>query len=279
MTRLLQLSDPHFGTERPEVVEALAAFVHRRAPDLLVLSGDITQRARRAQFAAARAFCDRLGIGTWLAIPGNHDIPLYDVFTRAFAPYRGFRRAFGDELAPVRETADLLAIGVLTTRRYRHKHGEVSPAQVEAVAAALRAAPPEKLRVVVTHQPVDLPPDRDQNNLLRGREAAVRAWVDAGVDLILGGHIHLPFFRLLSHTFPDLPRRAWAAQAGTAVSHRIREEANNSVNVVEYRAGAGEAIVERWDYGGPAAGFVAIERHAVVVDRAGTRKQELETRN
>jgi 3',5'-cyclic AMP phosphodiesterase CpdA len=267
VTRLLQVSDPHFGTERPEVVEALVALAQRLRPDLLVLSGDITQRARRAQFAAARRFCERLDIGTWLAIPGNHDIPLYDVATRLFSPYRGFRRCFGDDFAPVRETGDVVVIGVKTTRRYRHKHGEVSSAQVDTVAARLRTVPPEKLRVVVVHQPVDLPPERDQKNLLRGREAAVRAWVDAGVDLILGGHVHLPFLRILSKTFPDLPRRAWCAQAGTAVSHRIREDANNSVNFVEYRAGQPECVFERWDFGGADAGFVPIERHALALDR------------
>ena len=107
MTTLLQVSDPHFGTERPEVVDALEALARRRRPDLLVLSGDITQRARRAQFAAAARFVERLGIPARLAIPGNHDIPLYDVFTRAFAPYRGFVREFGDDFAPVHGSADI----------------------------------------------------------------------------------------------------------------------------------------------------------------------------
>lgn len=271
MTLVLQVSDTHFGTERGEVVEALVALAQRRRPDLLVLSGDLTQRARRGQFAAARRFCERLAVPAWLVIPGNHDIPLYDVATRLLSPYRGLRRAFGDDFeAPVRETADVVVFGVNTTRRYRHKHGEVSAAQVADVAAKLRAAPAAKLRVVAVHQPVDLPPDRKQSNLLRGREAAVRAWVDAGVDVIVGGHVHLPFLRLLSKTFPDLPRRAWCAQAGTAVSHRIRHDANNSVNLFDYRAGEPEAIFERWDFGGAAEGFLPIERHALALDRART---------
>ena len=241
MTTLLQVSDPHFGTERPEVVDALEALARRRRPDLLVLSGDITQRARRAQFAAAARFVERLGIPARLAIPGNHDIPLYDLFTRAFAPYRGFVREFGDDFAPVHESADIAVFGVRTTRRYRHKHGEVSDEQVAGIAAKLRAVPAEKLRVVVVHQPVD-----------------PRAY---------GGHIHLPFLRALSRTFPDLPRRAWCGQAGTALSHRIRHEANNSVNFVSYRAGDAEAVFERWDFGGTSEGFVAIERHGLVLDR------------
>ena len=267
MTTLLQVSDPHFGTEQAPVMAALERLAHDLRPDVVLLSGDITQRARRAQFDAAARFVERLGIPARLAIPGNHDIPLYDVFTRAFAPYRGFVRCFGDDFAPVHEDTDVAVFGVRTTRRYRHKHGEVSDAQVADIAAKLRAAPPEKLRVVVVHQPVDLPPERNQRNLLRGRDAAVRAWVDAGVDLVLGGHIHLPFLRLLSHTFPDLPRRAWCGQAGTAVSHRIRHEANNSVNLLTYRAGDEAAVFERWDFAGPTEGFLPIERHALALDR------------
>ena len=78
MSVLLQISDPHFGTERPRVVEALVSLAQRERPDLVVLSGDITQRARAEQFAAARAFADRLG-APFVAIPGNHDIPLLDL--------------------------------------------------------------------------------------------------------------------------------------------------------------------------------------------------------
>jgi 3',5'-cyclic AMP phosphodiesterase CpdA len=267
MTLLLQVSDPHFGTERPEVVEALVELALQRRPDVLVLSGDITQRARRRQFAAALRFCERLAVPRWLVLPGNHDIPLYDVFTRVFAPYRLYRRAFGADFAPLLDLGDLLVIGVNTTRRYRHKHGEVSAAQIAAVATRLREAAPGQLRIVVTHQPVDLPPERDQNNLLRGRDDAVPAWVGAGVDLILGGHIHLPFVRPLGSSFPALHRRAWCVQAGTAVSHRTRAEVGNSVNFVGTDLAGGRALVERWDYRS-GVGFVPVDRHDLELDRS-----------
>jgi 3',5'-cyclic AMP phosphodiesterase CpdA len=247
VTTLLQISDPHFGRERSEVAGALVAFARRLAPDTIVLSGDITQRARRAQFGAARTFVAALGSPRLLAIPGNHDIPLFDVLTRALNPYREHRRAFGDDLEPELESADLLALCVNTTRAYRHKHGEVSPAQIERVAGRLRAAAPAQLRVVVVHQPVAVVRAQDAHNLLRGAEAAIRAWSAAGADLILGGHIHLPYVEQLH----DLPRRVWAVQAGTAVSTRIRHEAGNSVNVVRYETGesfARRALIERWDY-------------------------------
>jgi hypothetical protein len=100
MSVLLQISDPHFGTEQAEVVEALVMLARQQRPDLLVLSGDITQRARPAQFRAARAFTDRLGAPV-LAVPGNHDMPLFDLWARLRRPYGRYIAAFGDDLEPV----------------------------------------------------------------------------------------------------------------------------------------------------------------------------------
>lgn len=260
MATLLQISDAHFGTERPPVVQALLELARELAPDLVVLSGDITQRARRAQFDAARAFVNRLQPRALVAIPGNHDIPLYNVLARAFTPYAGYSRVFGSNLEPEYETDDLLVIGVNTTRPQRHVDGELSPRQIERVAARATAAAPSQLRVVVVHQPVLAIRPSDEENLLHGHREAVPAWSAAGVDIIMGGHIHLPYVRSLRTTFPDLPRDTWTVQAGTSVSSRIREGITNSVNVVRSRAtGAGRRCdVERWDYAGE-----AFSRHSV----------------
>lgn len=266
MSVLLHVSDPHFGTEQAPVVEALVALAHRERPDLVVLSGDITQRARPAQFRAARAFVDRLD-APWLAIPGNHDIALFDLLSRTIRPYARYRAAFGDVLEPCHDSADLLVVGVKTTRRVRHKHGEVSAEQVERVAQRLRAARDEQLRVVVVHQPIAVPAGPDEANLLRGREPAVQSWVAAGADLVLGGHIHLPFVMPL----PGASREAWVVQAGTAVSSRVRPGVPNSVNVLRWERAVGPAAgeagragglvtVEQWDH---AAHSGAFERRAV----------------
>ena len=271
MTLLLQISDPHFGTERPQVVAALLRLIDAMPPDLVIVSGDITQRARRLQFAAARAFFDTFGATPTLVVPGNHDIPLFNVFARLFAPYANHQRAFGAELAPSFESRDVLVLGVNTTRPYRHKDGEVSMQQVRRVASRLEAASASQLRVVVTHQPVAVTRAQDEKNLLHGRERAVQRWARAGADLILGGHIHLPYVLPLHDTFAGLPRRMWAVQAGTALSWRTRGTIDNSVNLIRAAIsgnGMRQTVVERWDYVETSESFELIAWHELTLDGA-----------
>ena len=263
MTVLLHLSDPHFGTEQPAVMQALLRFSRTQSPDVLVLSGDITQRARVAQFQAARAFVDALGVRSVLAIPGNHDIPLFNLAARLCRPYANHRDAFGVELEPAFEAPGLLVLTVNTTRPYRHENGEVSAAQIARVAQRLARASACQLRVVVTHQPVSVQRAQDAPDRLRGAAEAVQAWSRAGADLILGGHIHLPFVQALHEQHAGLARKCWAVQAGTAVSTRVRAEAGNSVNLIrcsEPRDGGRRASIERWDY---AAASGTFERVAI----------------
>lgn len=262
---LLQISDPHFGTEQPGVARALVQLANAQAPDLVVLSGDITQRATRAQFRAARAFVDALGAPAVLALPGNHDIPLFALGARLFDPYGRYREAFGDDLEPVFESPQCLAIAVNTTRWYRHEDGEVSSVQIERVAERLMRATPQQLRVVVVHQPVAVTLPDDASNRLHGRAAAVTRWAAAGADLVLGGHIHLPFVLPLHERFADCARALWAVQAGTAMSTRVRSGAPNSVNVLRYAPGvaARHCTVERWDCGAGADRFEPVARHTL----------------
>jgi 3',5'-cyclic AMP phosphodiesterase CpdA len=269
MTLLLQISDPHFGTEQPLVVEALLRLANTLQPDLVVMSGDITQRARRVQFSAAQAFVGTFGATPFVVVPGNHDIPLYNLFARVAHPYANYRRVFGDDLEPVFESAELLVIGVNTTRAYRRKDGEVSVQQVERVARRLDHATARQLRVVVTHQPIVAARANDIRNLLHGREHAIERWSQAGVDLILGGHIHLPYVAPLHVAYKDLPRQMWAVQAGTSLSSRVRGTVPNSVNVIDYDASntdARRAIVARWDFDQASASFEPNMQHELDLD-------------
>lgn len=250
MNKLLQISDPHFGTVQPPVLQALEVLVREQRPDVLVLSGDITQRATVAQFSEAKAFCGRLGIPQMLALPGNHDISLFNPWQRFVQPYARYLQAFGPELEPVLQTPWLQLTGVNTTRHWRHKNGEVSARQIDSVAMRLQQAAAGQLRVVVVHQPVYVLSAGDEHNRLRGWEPAVRAWAAAGADIVMGGHIHLPYVCELASLVPGLARRLWCVQAGTALSSRVRREAPNSVNLLLHdpAAGPGLCLLERWDY-------------------------------
>ena len=250
MKRLLQISDLHFGTEQPLVMQALLALSAQKTPDVLVVSGDITQRASAGQFSRARAFCDQLGIAQMVSLPGNHDIPLFNAFARVLHPYAAYQKAFGQVLEPGLMTPALCLLTVNTTRWWRHKNGEVSVAQIDRVCEQLSRAAPEQLRVVVVHQPVHVLRPQDEHDRLRGWQPAVRAWAAGGADIVMGGHIHLPYVCELSATVSGLNRRMWCVQAGTAVSSRIRREAPNSVNLLGFE-NEGDGVrccVERWDY-------------------------------
>lgn len=275
MSVLLHLSDTHFGTERPQVIEAVLALVARERPELAVLSGDITQRARPAQFRAAKTFVERLGAPV-LAVPGNHDIALFDFWARLVRPYARYACAFGTELEPVYASRDLLVVGVNTTRAWRHKNGEVSATQIDRVAKLLGQARTQQLRVVVVHHPAAVCRPADRPDLLRGHQAALRAWSAAGADLVLGGHIHLPY----TLAPPDLERRLWVVQAGTAISARTRPGGPNSVNIVRWHWSAGrgdgpaadeagreDCIIERWDYAPDAQVFVCTALTPIAPER------------
>ena len=276
MSVLLHLSDTHFGTEQPEVVEALVALASQQRPDVVVLSGDITQRAQPAEFRAAKDFVDRLGAPV-LAIPGNHDIALFNLWARLDRPYARFAAEFGSDLAPVYASPDLLVVGVNTTRARRHKHGEVSGSQIERVSKLLATASLQQLRVVVVHQPATVPAARERPNLLRGHADATQAWAAAGADLVLGGHIHLPFTVALE----GLERRLWVVQAGTAVSSRTRPGVPNSVNVLRWgdaenmgvdppqtqRHSGARCLIEQWDFSRQQQKFVCTVTSAIEPER------------
>ena len=269
MTSLLQISDPHFGTVRPAVMEALVALAGQQRPDVLVLSGDITQRARVSQFSQARAFCDRLAIPHMLAIPGNHDISLFNPYQRFFTPYARYLRAFGPALEPSLSTPMLNISCVKTTRRWRHTNGEVSSAQIKRVVAELERSDSAQLRIVVVHQPVHVTRAKDAHDRLRGCEPAIHAWAKAGADILMGGHIHLPYSCDLSSRLPGIARRLWCVQAGTALSSRVREGIPNSVNLLRFDSNVQpvSCLLERWDYEEYGGRFECVESSVLPLAR------------
>ena len=258
MRRLAHLSDLHFGREEPALVRAVLDDLRRLRPDLTVVSGDLTQRARRAEFHAAAAFLDALP-GPRLVVAGNHDIPLYDLARRALDPLGRFLRYVCAELDPFFADDEIAVLGLNTARPSRWKDGRVSRRQIEAIRVRFAAQPPGVFKAIVTHHPfVPEPGDPDPPRLERAGEALAAGEVH-GVELFLAGHLHQGYLADLREHHAALKRSILVAQAGTAVSRRRRGEAN-AYNVVTVAPGEVTFDVRAWD--GGAFGSTAVVTYA-----------------
>jgi 3',5'-cyclic AMP phosphodiesterase CpdA len=236
MRTIVHLSDLHFGALDeallPPLYEALAA----ASPDLVAVSGDLTQRAKRREFEAARAFLAGLGCPA-LVVPGNHDLPLYNVAARFFNPTKRYRRYITEGLAPVFADGEVVVVGLNSARRValRGGGGRLNKRQVEAAAARLAAAPPGAVRVVVTHHPFELPPGRHKLHLIGGAKMAMSRLAAAGADVFLAGHLHTSHIAHTAERYRIAGHSALAVQAGT-ISVRSRGEAN-AFNVLRIQDG------------------------------------------
>lgn len=244
MRTIAHLSDLHFGTEIPSVVDALAAELHDRPPSLVAVSGDLTQRARRAQFSAARDFLARLP-QPQLVVPGNHDIPLYDIFRRFFAPLHRYRRFISEDVNPNFGDNEIHVLGLNTARSFTWKNGRISRAQIACLDRQLSTVR-DRLKIVVTHHPF-IPPPNDAGIQLVGRAALAIPLLDRhGADLLLAGHLHRGYAGDIRPHYPSSQRSFVSAQAGTAVSGRTRTEPN-AYNWIELTPRQIRIIVRAWN--------------------------------
>ena len=225
MRVIAHLSDLHFGRVDPATLPALHGALVAAQPDVVVVSGDLTQRARRCQFEAARRFLDSLPFPR-VVVPGNHDVPLYNVIARTAAPFLAYRRAFGDDLEPMFMDPEVAVLGLNSARALTFKNGRVNVEQIERSCARLDGCGLAVTRVVVTHHPFDVPAAGDDGDVIGRAGMAMAAFARSRVDLILSGHLHV------GHAGPSAVRyrgTGWASlrvQAGTATSTRRRGEVN-----------------------------------------------------
>lgn len=229
MRTLLHLSDLHFGRVDDALVEPLVAAAHALAPDLLVVSGDFTQRARRMEYRAARTFLGRMP-EPQLVVPGNHDIPLWDVIRRFASPLGRYRHYISRELMPFYQDDEIAVLGINTARSLTRKYGRINQRQVEQARESFAEAGPDVVKVVVTHHPFDLPAGL-RSRLVGRAVMAMQGLAEAGVDLLLAGHLHLHHTGLTAQRYQIEGHSALVVQAGTTISTRGRGEAN-SFNVI-----------------------------------------------
>ena len=248
MARLIHLSDLHFGAHDPELVRGVERKVAEAKPDLVVISGDFTQRARTEQFQEACQFLERLRDAGHevLAVPGNHDVPLYDVLRRFLSPLTRYMRYIDDTLCPLQEIPGAVVLGINTARSLTFKDGRISEEQMQFIRDTFERTDPDATRILVTHHPLFAIPVGETVTRAVGRsELALDAIADAGVDMLLAGHNHDASI----HNARDLVTRAGPSlvvQAGTATSTRVREQ-EQSFNRIEIDGPKVAVTVERWN--------------------------------
>jgi 3',5'-cyclic AMP phosphodiesterase CpdA len=278
MRTIAHISDIHFGKVDASVAEGLVADLAARKPDLVVVSGDLTQRARAGQFKEAAEYLRRLP-RPQLVIPGNHDIPMYDVARRIFAPLANYRRYITADLTPAYQDDELAVVGLNSARSFTHKSGWLSAAQLDEARSKFAAARRGAFRVVVTHHPFIPPPRRPGADVIRRGASYLPTLEAMHVDLLLAGHLHLAYHDDLRSHYKASCRSILSVQAGTATSTRRRAEPNayNWITVspnlctVAVRAWEGrsfeEVIVTRYECCD--GNWVALKQ--VAVDEVGRR--------
>ena len=248
MTRIAHLSDLHFGAHDQRLVEAVEADIDRLKPDLVVISGDFTQRARTEQFREACKFLERLREHGHevLGVPGNHDVPLYDVLRRFLSPLARYRRFIDETLCPFVELPGTAVLGVNTARSLTFKDGRINKDQVAFIREAFSRTPTEAMRILVTHHPLFAMEVAGETERAIGRhELAFDVVEECGVDMVLAGHHH----HASSHDASELVTRSGGVlvvQAGTATSTRVREQ-EQSFNVIDIGDGAATIAVHAWN--------------------------------
>ncbi|HEX8176270.1 MAG TPA: metallophosphoesterase family protein [Pyrinomonadaceae bacterium] len=251
MRRLVHLSDLHFGRVDYDVVGPLISTVNEMRPDVVAVSGDLTQRARSHQFVEARKFLDLLP-EPQIIVPGNHDVPLYNFVARFTQPLTKYRRHITNDLEPFYADDEVAILGINTARSLTTKYGRINERQIEAIRTRMCSYKDETTKIIVTHHPFDLPEGHDPDELVGRAELAMQALASCGADVLLAGHLHVSHTGQTAKRYKIEGHSALVISAGTATSTRARGE-TNSFNLI--RINHPYIRVERFSWQPEAARF------------------------
>ncbi len=262
---LLQISDLHFG---PPYVEKVGEAVIRIAPELnadaVIVSGDLTQRARREQFEAAKEFLSRLPDVPRLVIPGNHDVPLYSVFERMVDPHRLYREIISSDLNPVLRVKGAVIVGVDSTApRTAISNGRITQLQLDECRKVFENTPQDAIRIVVAHHHFTPAPDYLRDTMMQKAKRAMQLFDELHIEMILGGHLHRAYVGNSLDFYPGTHRDRGIiiAQCGTSTSRRGRgrEREKNSLNLIEL--GKSTITIKHYMYFHETDGFAILSQH------------------
>jgi len=250
MRRIVHISDLHFGRAEPALIEPLLASIVELRPDVVAVSGDLTQRATVEQFEAARDFLRRIPFPQ-IVVPGNHDISLWNVYRRFMRPLERYRRYINAEAEPSYADDQLFLLGLNTARSLAWKEGRISLDQVARLRDRFCAVAPHIFKVLVVHHPF-VPHDRAEDFDAVGRAGlALETLEQSGADLILAGHLHRSYARQTASFYRLAKRSILVAQSGTTLSARTRDE-RNSFNSIDVEMDAASVTVHAWEPGSAA---------------------------
>lgn len=239
---IVHLSDIHFGRVDVSMLDPLVSAVTEVKPDVVVVSGDLTQRARTEEFLEARAFLDRLPAPR-IVVPGNHDVPLYNLYGRFIEQLGRYQRYITEDLEPAYIDNEIAVVGTNTARSFTWKGGRINFRQIACIKEKLADLDHRVVRIVVTHHPFDLPHGFKESHLVGGARMAMAHLAECGADLLLAGHMHTGVVCRTVQRYQIAGHSALVIQAGTAVSTRRRGE-RNSFNYLQV---APDGVrVERW---------------------------------
>ncbi|MEY2519241.1 MAG: hypothetical protein QOF24_1000 [Verrucomicrobiota bacterium] len=230
MRTIVHLSDLHFGRVDPAILTPLVKFIGEVRPDLVAVSGDLTQRARSAEFTAAREFLAAIPFPQ-IVVPGNHDVPLHNVFSRFARTLDRYGRHITNDFQPVYADAEIVVAGVNTARAFTWKDGRISRRQLEKLRATLQSVPADRTKIVVTHHPFDLPAGASGRVVGRSR-LAMKTLAECRVDLLLAGHFHIADTSQTAKRYKMPGYSGIIVSSGTSTSTRGRGQPN-SLNVIQ----------------------------------------------
>lgn len=225
MSKIVHISDLHFGNLHPYLLDPLIESAHQLSPDLTVLSGDFVERATDSEFVDARRFIERLP-KPQICVAGNHDLAFYEPWRRYRDGLKLYREHISAELEPVYQDEGLLVVGLNTPRVLRVRGGRIRSDQVERVIEKSGSLPKSMVKVVVTHHPLDLPLAERHARLVVHARRTVDA-IAPYVDLLLAGHLHRSSSGGTAARYRNSGHSVVFAQAGSATSRRNKGEANS----------------------------------------------------